>query len=61
MEAYKMKEYKESPLLDNFELIVKTVADSNYQGDKLRAALLLVYDVCIRKELAHIEDNTNLS
>lgn len=56
-----MKEYKESPLLDNFETIVQTVADANYDGDTLRAALLLVYDVCIRKELAHLEDNTNVS
>lgn len=61
LDTYKMKEYKESPLLDNFNSIVETVAEANYNGDHLRTALLIVYDVCIRKELGHYEDNINYS
>ena len=49
LDKYIYREYKETPLLDNFPSIVEIVAKS-YNGDILRAALLLIYDVLILKE-----------
>lgn len=50
LEMYKSKEYKQTPLIDNLEAICKIIAESNYNGDELRATLLVIYDACIRKE-----------
>jgi hypothetical protein len=51
LDKYRNKEYKETPLLDNFEAIAQLIADESYEGDLFKASLLMVYDVCIRKEL----------
>ena len=56
LEKYKSKEYKETPLLDNFDKICKIIGKANYEGDTEKAALLLIYDVCIRKELHQLEN-----
>lgn len=48
---YRNREYKESPLLDNFEKVVQIIADSAYGGDCFKAALLVIYDVVLRKEI----------
>ena len=51
MDKYKVREYKETILTDNFDKISKIIADANYDGDTFKTQLLLIYDVCIRKEL----------
>lgn len=56
LDAYKSKEYKETPLLDNFDQITKIIADANYDGDTFKTTLLMVYDVCIRKEMLKLEE-----
>ena len=56
LEKYKSKEYRDTPLLDNFEEICRIIALANYNGDILKAALLIIYDVCIRKELSKVEN-----
>ena len=61
MDQYKVREYKETILLDNFEKISKIIADANYDGDVFKAQLLLIYDVCIRKELDQLQNNTNIN
>lgn len=37
MDKYKVREYKETILLDNFEKISKIIADANYEGDVFKA------------------------
>jgi hypothetical protein len=62
LDLYRNKEYKETPLLDNFEEISKIIADASYGGNVYKASLLMVYDVCIRKELQsqeHISNHRN--
>lgn len=54
LDQYRHKEYKETPLLDNIDAITKIVA-KNYEGDQFKAALLLIYDVCIRREINQVE------
>ena len=51
MDKYKVREYKETILVDNFEQIAKIIADANYDGNVFKATLMIIYDVCIRKEL----------
>lgn len=51
MDKYKVREYKETILLDNFEQIAKIIADANYEGNVFKATILIIYDVCIRKEV----------
>lgn len=51
LDAYRNREYKETPLLDNFTKIITTIANSSYEGDTFKAALLVIYDVILRKEL----------
>ena len=48
---YKSKEYKETPLLDNFKEICEIIADSCYDSDTFKSCLLVLYDAFIRKEL----------
>jgi hypothetical protein len=55
LDLYKVKEYKETPLIDNFETIAQIIADANYEGDSFKASLLMVYDVCVRKEMEKME------
>lgn len=50
LDRYRNREYKETPLLDNFSDICKIIGKSSYNGDTFQAMLLLVYDVLIRKE-----------
>lgn len=54
LNKYKAKEYRETPLLDEFAEVVSLIA-GNYGNDNFKAALLIVYDVCIRKELNHVD------
>jgi len=61
LEKYKSKEYKQTPLLDNFDEIIRIVALSNYEGDTFKAALQIIYDACIRKELSQVENNANVN
>jgi hypothetical protein len=49
LDKYRLREYKETILLDNFDTIVKTVAKS-YEDDDFKARLLIIYDVLMRKE-----------
>jgi hypothetical protein len=49
LDRYRMREYKETPLLDKFSEICKIVGNS-YENDNFRAALLIIYDVLMRKE-----------
>jgi hypothetical protein len=49
LDRYRNREYKETPLLDKFEDILGVIA-KNYQGDRFRACLLVIYDVLMRKE-----------
>jgi hypothetical protein len=49
IDMYKNREYKETPLLDNFKDVSQLIAKS-YNGDSFRASLLLIYDVLMRKE-----------
>lgn len=51
LDSYRNREYKETPLLDNFNKIVTTIAKTSYEGDTFKAALLVIYDVIMRKEL----------
>ena len=51
LEKYKSKEYKQTPLLDNFDEIASIIGGANYNDDSFRAGLLMIYDACIRKEL----------
>lgn len=51
LDAYKNREYKETPLLDKFGEIAGILARASYQGDTFKAALLLIYDVLLRKEV----------
>lgn len=51
LDEYKSKEYRQTPLLDNFKKLVDIIADANYGGDRFRVCLLMIYDACIRKEL----------
>jgi len=37
MDTYKVREYKETILLDNFDKIAKIIADANYEGDVFKA------------------------
>lgn len=60
MDKYKVREYKETILLDNINEISKIIADANYDGDVFHSTLRLIYDVCIRKELESL-DNTNIN
>lgn len=57
LNMHKSKEYKQTPLVDNFQEIVTILAGSNYEKDELRAAILLAYDVCVRKELDELESD----
>lgn len=57
MDKYRVREYQETILLDNFEDIAKIIADANYDGDLFHASLRLVYDVQIRKELDELESS----
>lgn len=57
LSKHKSKEYKQTPLVDNFKEIVSILAEANYEKDELRAALLLAYDVCIRKEQDELESD----
>ncbi len=50
LDKYRNREYKETPLLDNFSDISAIVAKSSYDGDTFKASILLVYDVLLRKE-----------
>ena len=61
LEAYKAKEYKETPLLDHFDKISQIIADANYNGDQFKTSLLMVYDVCIRKEMEKLEETPMVS
>ena len=54
LDQYKQKEYKKTPLLDSINEISKIVA-MNYENDEFKAVLLLIYDVCIRRELNQVE------
>jgi hypothetical protein len=49
LDRYRNKEYKETPLLDNFSEICRLVSKS-YHDDPFKASLLLIYDVLLRKE-----------
>jgi hypothetical protein len=49
LDKYRNKEYKETPLLDNFQEIAETIGKS-YNNDSFEATLRLVYDVLMRKE-----------
>jgi hypothetical protein len=61
MDQYKVREYKETILLDNFDKIAKIIADANYDGDVFKAQLLIIYDVCIRKEIDQLQNNTQIN
>jgi hypothetical protein len=54
---YKGKEYKETPILDNFKDICQIIADCNYNSDTFQSCILILYDACIRKELDQVERN----
>lgn len=49
LDKYKIRDYKETPLLDSFNEVVKIVARS-YNDDTFKAKLLIIYDVLLRKE-----------
>lgn len=49
LDRYRNREYKETPLLDNFAQICEIVGRS-YGGDTFKGSLLLIYDVLMRKE-----------
>lgn len=51
LDAYRNREYKETPLLDSFNKLISIIANSSYEGDTFKAALLVIYDVILRKEL----------
>jgi hypothetical protein len=57
LDKYKSREYKETPLLDNFETIVSLIAGE--KGDKFETCLKICYDICIRKELKALESAPN--
>jgi hypothetical protein len=50
LERYRNREYKETPLIDQFEEISEIVAKAGYEGDKFRAQIRIIYDVMMRKE-----------
>ena len=60
MDKYKVREYKETILLDNIQDIAQIVADANYDGDAFEATLRMIYDVCIRKEMESL-DSSNVN
>ena len=37
MDSYKVREYKETILLDNFDKIANIIADANYDGNVFKA------------------------
>ena len=49
LDLYRNKQYKETPLLDNFDKILQIISLS-YENDKFKSMLYLVYDVILRKE-----------
>jgi len=60
LDKYKSKEYKETPLLDNFSNIARLISQ-NYDNDVFKATLLIMYDVCLRKELNHIDRSASFN
>eukprot|EP00347_Sterkiella_histriomuscorum_P014896 403359104 len=49
LDKYRNRDYKETPLLNNFHDIAEVVAKT-YEGDVFKAKLLMIYDVILRKE-----------
>jgi hypothetical protein len=49
LDRYRIKEYKETPLIDKFEEITQIIG-RQYQDDTFKATMLLIYDVLMRKE-----------
>ncbi len=49
LDRYRNRNYKETPLLDEFNSIASIIANS-YDQDVFKAKLLVIYDVLMRKE-----------
>ncbi|CDW78409.1 UNKNOWN [Stylonychia lemnae] len=49
LDKYRIKDYRETPIIDNLDKICEIISRS-YQNDQFKARLLLVYDVVLRKE-----------
>lgn len=50
MDLYRSKDYKESPLLDQWSNLVKQVSEAHYEGNEFEAALRLIHATAVFKE-----------